>query len=147
MKISYDKPTDSLYIHLADRASVDSDEAKDGVVLDYDTNGALVGIDVQHASQRADINHLSLSNLPLEQLQAAWTPRELQLMEGKAMKSIYFENDDILEIRVSDKPIVREVSQDWHTNISYADDGTIVEIMLLDAKKEGLMPMAFRKAA
>lgn len=36
------------------------------------------------------------------------------------MKSIYFENDDILQIRVSDKPIVREESQDWHTNISYA---------------------------
>ena len=63
------------------------------------------------------------------------------------MKSIYFEKDDILEIRVSDKPIVREVSQDWHTHISYAEDGTIVEIVLLDAKKEGLMPMEFRKAA
>jgi len=63
------------------------------------------------------------------------------------MKSIYFEKDDILEIRVSDKPIVREVSQDWHTNISYAADGTIVEIVLLDAKKEGLMPMEFRRAA
>jgi len=34
------------------------------------------------------------------------------------MKSIYFENDDILQIRVSDKQIVREVSQDWHTNFS-----------------------------
>ena len=63
------------------------------------------------------------------------------------MKSIYFENDDILQIRVSDKPIVREVSQDWHTNISYAEDGTIVEIVLLDAKKEGLMPVEFRQAA
>ena len=56
MKTSYDKETDSLYIHLADRASVDSDEVKDGVVLDYDANGALVGIDVQHASQRVDIS-------------------------------------------------------------------------------------------
>ena len=56
MKISYDKATDSLYIHLADRASVDSDEVKDGVVLDYDVNGALVGIDVQLASQRVDIS-------------------------------------------------------------------------------------------
>ena len=63
------------------------------------------------------------------------------------MKSIYFENDDILQIRVSDKPIVREVSQDWHTNISYAQDGSIVEIVLLDAKKEGLLPVEFRKAA
>ena len=63
------------------------------------------------------------------------------------MKSIYSENDDILQIRVSDKAIVREVSQDWHTNISYAEDGTIVEIVLLDAKKEGLLPLEFRKAA
>ena len=63
------------------------------------------------------------------------------------MKSIYFENDDILQIRVSDKPIMREVSQDWHTNISYAEDGTIVEIVLLDAKKEGLLPLEVRKAA
>ena len=63
------------------------------------------------------------------------------------MKSIYFEKDDILHIRVSDKSIVREVSQDWHTNISYAEDGTVVEIVLLGAKKEGLMPMELRQAA
>ena len=61
------------------------------------------------------------------------------------MKSIYFENDDILQIRVSDKPITREVSQDWHTNISYAEDGSIVEIVLLDAEKEGLPPLEYRK--
>lgn len=63
------------------------------------------------------------------------------------MKSTYFENDDILQIRVSDKPIVREESHGWHTNISYAEDGSIVEIVLLDAKKEGLLPMEFHKAA
>ena len=63
------------------------------------------------------------------------------------MKSIYFENDDILQIRVSEKQIVREISQDWHTNISYAEDGSIVEIVLLDAKKEGLLPLEYRKAA
>ena len=71
MKISYDKDTDSLYIHLADRASVDSDEVNDGVVLDFDESGALVGIDVQHASKRADIHSLSISKMPLGQLQAA----------------------------------------------------------------------------
>ena len=59
------------------------------------------------------------------------------------MKSIYFENDDILQIRVSDKPIVREALQDWHTSISYSEDGSIVEIVLLDAKQEGLFPMVF----
>lgn len=61
------------------------------------------------------------------------------------MKSIYFENDDILQIRVSEKEIVREVSQDWHINISYAEDGSIVEIVLLDAKKVGLLPLEYRK--
>jgi uncharacterized protein YuzE len=71
MKISYDQATDSLYIHLTDRASVDSDEVQEGVVLDFDANGALVGIDLQHASQRVDINNLSVSKLPLGQLQAA----------------------------------------------------------------------------
>ena len=65
MKISYDQATDSLYIHLTDRASVDSDEVQDGVVLDFDAHGALVGIDLQHASQRVDIHNLSVSNLPL----------------------------------------------------------------------------------
>jgi uncharacterized protein YuzE len=52
------------------------------------------------------------------------------------MESSYFEDDDILQLRLNDKPIVREVSQDWHTNISYAEDGKIVEIVLLDARKE-----------
>ena len=71
MKISYDQATDSLYIHLADRVSVESDEVQDGVVLDFDTNGALVGIDLQHASERVDISKLLVSNLPLDRLQAA----------------------------------------------------------------------------
>ena len=71
MKISYDKATDSLYIHLSDRTSVESDEVNDGVVLDFDANGALVGIDLQHASKRMDINSLSVSKLPLGELLAA----------------------------------------------------------------------------
>jgi len=67
------------------------------------------------------------------------------------MKSIYFERDDILQIRLlrdgQDKLIVREVSQDWHTHISYAEDGTIAELVLLDAKKQGLLPLEIRGAA
>lgn len=122
MNIAYDKATDALYIHLADRASVDSDEVTDGVVLDFDANGALVGIDVQQASQRAGINN-------------------------EAVKCTYLEKDNIFQVRLSDKPVVREVSPDWYTNIGYAEDGTIVEIVLLDAKKEGLLPIEFRNAA
>ena len=49
MKLSYDPKTDSLYIHLTERSSSDSDEVSEGVVLDFDEAGALVGIDVQQA--------------------------------------------------------------------------------------------------
>jgi len=68
MKLSYDKETDSLYIHLTNRPAMDSDEVADGVVVDFDGNGTLVGIDVQHASEKTDIQSVSL--LHLHDLQA-----------------------------------------------------------------------------
>jgi uncharacterized protein YuzE len=70
MKLHYDAATDSLYIDLADRPSVDSvdsvdsDEVADGVVLDFDAHGQLVGIDIDHASQRVDLKQLVLDRLP-----------------------------------------------------------------------------------
>ena len=71
MRLSYDVATDSLYIHLTDTPAVNSDEVAEGVVLDYASDGALVGIDVQHASRKADIHHLAISHLPLSELKAA----------------------------------------------------------------------------
>jgi hypothetical protein len=62
-------------------------------------------------------------------------------------KSVYFKNDDMWQSRISDKPIVREVSQDWHTHIRYDEDATIVEIVLLDARQKCLLRVEFRKAA
>ncbi|GIK23756.1 MAG: hypothetical protein BroJett006_00020 [Betaproteobacteria bacterium] len=47
------------------------DTLADGVVLDYDARGAFVGIDVQHASKRADIRRLAVNHLPLDSLDAA----------------------------------------------------------------------------
>lgn len=57
------------------------------------------------------------------------------------MRTTYYDEDDIFVIRLSDKPIVREVSQDWNTHISYAEDDTAVEIVLLDARASGVLPM------
>lgn len=48
------------------------------------------------------------------------------------MKTTYFDADDILVFHLSDKPIVREVSEDWDTHVSYAADNTIVEVVILD---------------
>ncbi|WP_299437738.1 DUF2283 domain-containing protein [uncultured Rhodospira sp.] len=71
MKLNYDPETDSLYIHLAERPSVDSEEVSDGVVLDFDADGAVVGIDVQHARSRADLDRLLVNRLPLRTWEAA----------------------------------------------------------------------------
>lgn len=71
MRLDYDADTDSLYIHLSERPSVDADEVADGVVLDYDVDGALVGIDLQHASKKADIRRLIVNHMPLVALEAA----------------------------------------------------------------------------
>ena len=57
------------------------------------------------------------------------------------MRTTYYENDDILVMHLSDKPITREVSQDWNTHISYAADGTTVEIVVIDAAAIGAFPL------
>jgi len=67
MKLAYDPDTDSLYIHLTERPAADSTEVAAGVVLDFDASGALVGIDVQHASHTADLQRLFVSRLPLQE--------------------------------------------------------------------------------
>jgi len=63
------------------------------------------------------------------------------------MNTTYFEDDDTLVIRLSDKPITKEVSQDWNTHISYAADGTTVEVVILEAKARGMLPAAMIHAA
>ena len=66
MRINYYPDTDSLYIDLSSKPSVDSREVSDGVVLDYDQDGNLTGIDIDQASMKLDINELILSKLPAE---------------------------------------------------------------------------------
>ncbi len=64
MKLNYDRETDSLYIDLNARPSVDSREVQDGVVIDLDDKGQIVGIDIQHASQILDLATLETDSLP-----------------------------------------------------------------------------------
>jgi uncharacterized protein YuzE len=65
MKLQYDHETDSLYIDLNARPSVDSREIQDGVVVDVDAAGQIVGIDIQHASKVIDLATLETGSLPL----------------------------------------------------------------------------------
>jgi uncharacterized protein YuzE len=64
MKLNYYSDTDSLYIDLSERPSVESREISEGVVLDYDATGSLVGIDIDNASQKVDLKKLTLNKLP-----------------------------------------------------------------------------------
>ncbi len=64
MKLNYHPETDSLYIDLSERASVESREISEGVVLDYDAKGNLVGIDIDNASSKVELKELLLSKLP-----------------------------------------------------------------------------------
>jgi len=68
MKLQYDRETDSLYIDLNARPSVDSREIQDGVVIDLDAAGQIVGIDIQHASKLLDLATLETQSLPTESL-------------------------------------------------------------------------------
>ena len=64
MKLNYYPETDSLYIDLSEQTSVDSREISEGIVLDYDADGNLVGIDIDNASEKVELQKLTVSKLP-----------------------------------------------------------------------------------
>jgi uncharacterized protein YuzE len=66
MQLNYHADTDSLYIDLSEQTSVESREISDGLVLDYDAAGTLVGIDIDNASQKVALQRLVVSRLPSE---------------------------------------------------------------------------------
>lgn len=65
MKFHYYPDTDSLYIDLSEKPSVESQEVAPGVVLDFDEKGILVGIDIDHASKVVDLSRLEAEALPV----------------------------------------------------------------------------------
>ncbi len=64
MKLNYYPETDSLYIDLSEQSSVESREISEGIILDYDADGRLVGIDIDNASNKVEMEKLILSKLP-----------------------------------------------------------------------------------
>lgn len=68
MKFNYYLETDSLYIDLSEKSSVESVEVSEGIVIDYDENGSIVGIDINQASKKVNISSLETHSLPLENI-------------------------------------------------------------------------------
>jgi uncharacterized protein YuzE len=66
MKLNYYPDTDSLYIDLAVKSSVESREVSEGVVLDYDDQGNSVGIDINNASHNLNLSEVVAMYIPLQ---------------------------------------------------------------------------------
>jgi uncharacterized protein YuzE len=63
MKLAYHADTDYLYIDLSEHPSVESREISEGVVLDYDVDGQLVGIDIDNASKKVQRTRVVLTGM------------------------------------------------------------------------------------
>ena len=71
MKIEYSKNVDALYIRLREAKINDSMDIEEGVTVDLDEKGHIVGIEILDASEKLDIVNLvniSIENLPLEKV-------------------------------------------------------------------------------
>ena len=66
MKINYYPDTYSLYIEFTEKESSESIEISEGIVLDYDREGILVGMDIDNAEKKVNLKELILNKLPLD---------------------------------------------------------------------------------
>jgi len=66
MKLNYYPETDSLYIDLSSKPSKESIEISEGIVIDYDEEGRIVGIDVDNASHKINLNEIILNKVPAQ---------------------------------------------------------------------------------
>ncbi|KHE92018.1 MAG: DUF2283 domain-containing protein [Candidatus Scalindua rubra] len=69
MKIEYSKEADAIYVYFKEEFVAKSKEIEEGVVIDFDEKGQLIGIEVLDVSQRfslSDIVNVNIENLPIE---------------------------------------------------------------------------------
>ena len=66
MKLHYYPETDSLYIELKAGPGTETREIADGLNVDLNADGAIVGLDIDHASRHLDLTTLEANELPLK---------------------------------------------------------------------------------
>jgi len=71
MKLHYYPETDSLYIELKGAPGVETREVVDGLNVDIDASGEVVGLDLDFASKRFDLSRLETVALPFHKTVAA----------------------------------------------------------------------------
>jgi len=52
MRVRVDRQADAVYLNLTDHEIVESEEVADGIVVDYDAEGRIVGLEILDASRR-----------------------------------------------------------------------------------------------
>jgi uncharacterized protein YuzE len=65
MKLHYYPETDSLYIELRAEAGAETREIADGLNVDLNAKGEVIGFDIDHASSHLDLTTLEAVELPL----------------------------------------------------------------------------------
>ena len=68
MIFQYFPETDMLYIQLVKGESTEAEEVSPGIVLDFDSQNQLIGVEVEDASKRVDLSRLELKAIPLTNL-------------------------------------------------------------------------------
>jgi uncharacterized protein YuzE len=68
MIFRYDSGTDMLYIELVSKVSTESEEVAPGIVLDFDEDNQVIGIEIEDASRFVDLSRLEISALPITDL-------------------------------------------------------------------------------
>ncbi len=66
MNIAYFKATDSLYVELSPEDAAHAWEAQEGIVINLSADGRVIGIEIEHASQKADLSLLRVGDFPGE---------------------------------------------------------------------------------
>jgi uncharacterized protein YuzE len=64
MKLHYYPETDSLYVELKDAPGAEAREIVEGLVVDFDAEGNVVGLDIDRASQKLDLPRVETVALP-----------------------------------------------------------------------------------
>ena len=64
MKLHYYPETDSLYIELKSTPGAKAREIVAGLVVDFDAEGNVVGLDIDHASRKLDLSKVETFALP-----------------------------------------------------------------------------------
>ncbi|MYB75708.1 MAG: DUF2283 domain-containing protein [Chloroflexi bacterium] len=70
MKLHYYPETDSLYVEFKARPGAETIEIIEGLNVDIDADGEVVGFDIDRASRRLDLSTLETEALPLHRIKA-----------------------------------------------------------------------------